>query len=160
MNGAATLSDVALLIPELILVGMALALILAARRIQTTPLAAVGTVLAALAAALASGWMLSGGTQTGFGGMITVDGYSQFFKVLIAATLALAALLSVRTIDRDQVPRAEYHALLLLASTGMMLAVSALDLLTLYLGLELMTLCSYILVGITVERPTSNEAAS
>ncbi len=159
MNGAATLSDVALLIPELILVGMALALILAARRIQTTPLAAVGTVLAALAAALASGWMLSWGTQTGFGGMITLDGYSQFFKVLIAATLALAALLSVRTIDRDQVPRAEYHALLLLASTGMMLAVSALDLLTLYLGLELMTLCSYILVGITVERPTSNEAA-
>ena len=159
MNGAATLSDVALLIPELILVGMALALILAARRIQTTPLAAVGTVLAALAAALASGWMLSWGTQTGFGGMITLDGYSQFFKVLIAATLALAALLSVRSIDRDQVPRAEYHALLLLASTGMMLAVSALDLLTLYLGLELMTLCSYILVGITVERPTSNEAA-
>ncbi len=154
-----TLSDVALLIPELILVGMALALILAARRIQTTPLAAVGTVLAALAAALASGWMLSWGTQTGFGGMITLDGYSQFFKVLIAATLALAALLSVRTIDRDQVPRAEYHASLLLASTGMMLAVSALDLLTLYLGLELMTLCSYILVGITVERPTSNEAA-
>ena len=159
MNGAATLSDVALLIPELILVGMALALILAARRIQTTPVAAVGTVLAALAAALASGWMLSWGTQTGFGGMITLDGYSQFFKVLIAATLALAALLSVRTIDRDQVPRAEYHALLLLASTGMMLAVSALDLLTLYLGLELMTLCSYILVGITVERPRSNEAA-
>ena len=159
MNGAATLSDLALLIPELILVGMALALILAARRIQTTPLAAVGTVLAALAAALASGWMLSWGAQTGFGGMITVDGYSQFFKVLIAATLALAALLSVRSIDRDQVPRAEYHALLLLASTGMMLAVSALDLLTLYLGLELMTLCSYILVGITVERPTSNEAA-
>ena len=159
MNGAATLSDLALLIPELILVGMALALILAARRIQTTPLAAVGTVLAALAAALASGWMLSWGTQTGFGGMITLDGYSQFFKVLIAATLALAALLSVRSIDRDQVPRAEYHALLLLASTGMMLAVSALDLLTLYLGLELMTLCSYILVGITVERPTSNEAA-
>ena len=154
-----TLSDVALLIPELILVGMALALILAARRIQTTPLAVVGTVLAALAAALASGWMLSWGTQTGFGGMITLDGYSQFFKVLIAATLALAALLSVRSIDRDQVPRAEYHALLLLASTGMMLAVSALDLLTLYLGLELMTLCSYILVGITVERPRSNEAA-
>ena len=154
-----TLSDVALLIPELILVGMALALILAARRIQTTPLAAIGTVLAALAAALASGWMLSWGTQTGFGGMITLDGYSQFFKVLIAATLALATLLSVRTIDRDQVPRAEYHALLLLASTGMMLAVSALDLLTLYLGLELMTLCSYILVGITVEKPTSNEAA-
>ncbi len=159
MKGAATLSDVALLVPELILVGMALVLILTARRIQTTPVAAVGTVLAALAAAVAAGWTLSGGAQTGFSGMITVDGYSQFFKVLIAATLALAALLAVRSIDRDGIPRAEYHALLLLASTGMMLAVSALDLLTLYLGLELMTLCSYILVGIRVERPASNEAA-
>ena len=158
MNGA-TLADLALLVPELILVGMALVLILVARRIQQTPVAAVGTVLAALLAAFCSGRTWSGGAETAFGGMITVDGYSQFFKVLIAATLALAALLSVRSIDREQVPRAEYHVLLLLASTGMMLAVSALDLLTLYLGLELMTICSYILVGITVERPTSNEAA-
>ena len=55
MNGAATLSDLALLVPELILVSMALVLILAARRIQRTPLAAVGTVLAALAAAVAAG---------------------------------------------------------------------------------------------------------
>src|SRR5712691_3929467 len=151
------MSDLALLIPELILAGMALALILAARRIRNTPVAAVGTVLAAMAAALASGWALSWGARTGFGGMITLDGYSQFFKVLIAATLALAALLSVRSLDG--IPRGEYHALLLLAATGMMLAVAALDLLPLYLSLELMTLCSYILVGIRVDLPTSNEAA-
>ena len=157
MNGATT-SDLILLVPELILVGMALALILAARRIRRGPVAVVGTVLAALAAVLVSVWFLPNDTTTGFGGMITLDGYSQFFKVLIAATLAMAALLSVRT-DGEQVPRAEYHALLLLAATGMMLAASALDLLTLYLALELMTLCSYILVGATVESPMSNEAA-
>jgi NADH-quinone oxidoreductase subunit N len=102
---------------------------------------------------------LSGDAKTGFGGMITIDGYSQFFKVLIGSALALTALLSVRRIGAEQVRPAEYHALLLLASTGMMFAVSAIDLLTLYLGLELTTLCSYILVGITVDRPTSNEAA-
>src|SRR5229473_7722635 len=153
------MSDLALLVPELILAGMALALILVARRIRKTPVAAVGTVLAAMAAALASGWVLSWGAKTGFGGMITLDGYSQFFKVLVAATLALAALLSVRSLDAEHVPRAEYHALLLLASTGMMLAVSSRDLLPLWLGLELMTLCSYILAGIRVERPTANEAA-
>ena len=158
MNGA-TVADLALLVPELILVGMALVLILVARRTQKTPVAVIGTLVAAVAAALASVWMLPADTVTGFGGMITLDGYSQFFKVLIAATLALAALLSVRSLDADQVPRGEYHSLLLLAATGMMLAVSALDLLTLYLGLELMTLCSYILVGIRVERPASNEAA-
>src|SRR5262249_10057866 len=58
-----------------------------------------------------------------------------------------------------RVPGVEYHTLLLLASTGMMLAVSAHDLLPLYLALELMTLCSQILVGIRVEKVTSNEAA-
>ena len=158
MNGA-TLSDVALLVPELILVGMSVALIVLARRIKNTPIAATGTVLAALGAGMYSFWALSEGTQVGFGGMLILDGYSQFFKVLIAATLALVALLSVRSHDLEEVPRGEYHALLLLASTGMMLAVSSLDLLTLYLGIELMTLCSYILVGIAVDRPTSNEAA-
>ncbi len=91
--------------------------------------------------------------------MITVDGYSQFFKVLIACALALAALLSERRMDAEHVRPAEFHALLLLASTGMMFAASASDLVTLYLGLELTTLCSYILVGITVDRPQSNEAA-
>jgi NADH-quinone oxidoreductase subunit N len=153
------MSDLALLVPELILSSVALALILSARRIQRTPVAVIGTVLAAMAAALASGWLLSWGNKTGFGGMIILDGYSQFFKVLIAATLAVTALLSVRSLDGEQVPRVEYHALLLLASTGMMLAVSAHDLLPLYLGLETMALCSYILVGIRVERPASNEAA-
>ena len=156
------IKDLALLLPELMLTGTALVLILTARRIQKSPVAAVVTVLAALIAALAAGtmgWLLSGVGKTGFGGMITVDGYSQFFKVLIGSALALTALLSVRRIGAEHVRPAEYHALLLLASTGMMFAVSAIDLLTLYLGLELTTLCSYILVGITVDRPTSNEAA-
>ena len=158
MNGA-NVKDLTLLLPELILVGTALVLILAARRIQQARVATAGTVLAALAAAVASVWLLSGAPKTGFGGMIVVDGYSQFFNVLIACALALAALLSERRVDREHVRPAEYHALLLLASTGMMFAASALDLLTLYLGLELMTLCSYILVGITVQKQTSNEAA-
>ncbi len=156
---AANLSDLALLWPELILVAMALVMILAARRIQRAPGAAAMTVLAALAAALASNWVLSPLPRTGFGGMIIVDGYSQFFKVLIASALGLTALLAVRRVDTDHVRPGEYHALLLLASAGMMFAVSAVDLLTLYLGLELMTLCSYSLVGFTVEKQRSNEAA-
>jgi NADH-quinone oxidoreductase subunit N len=156
---AQNLSDLNLLVPELILVGAALALILAASRIQKASVATAVTVVAALTAALASVWLLTGEPKNGFTDMITVDGYSQFFKVLIAIALTLVALLSERRIDEEQVRPAEYHALLLLASTGMMFTASAIDLLTLYLGLELTTLCSYILVGITVERPKSNEAA-
>ncbi len=158
MNGT-NFSDLRLLLPELILVGTALVLLLAARRIQTAPLATAGTILAALAAGLVSYWLWSADPKIGFGGMVTLDGYSQFFKVLIASALAVTALLSERKIDADRVRPAEYHALFLLAATGMMFAAGASDLLTLYLSLELTTLCSYILVGITVEKPKSNEAA-
>ncbi len=156
---AVSVSDLVLVIPELILVAMALALILIARRIREAHVAVVGTVLAALAAPLVSGWLLSRGVRSAFGGMITLDGYSQFFRVLIAASLALVALLSVKSLEEQRTPRGEYHALLLLAATGMTLAVSAQNLMALYLGLELMTICSYILVGITGRKPASTEAA-
>ena len=154
-----SMSDVRLLIPELILVGAALSLLLVARRIRRSPVAAVVTVLAAVAAGVTSCWILEDSSVTGFGGMIVVDGYSQFFKVLIAAILIVIALVSKRSIDAEGVPHGEYYTLLMLAATGMMFAVSAVDLLTLYLGLELMTLCAYVLVGIAVARPASNEAA-
>ena len=90
----ATLADVGLLVPELILVVTAIGLLLAARWIQRTQVAVLATVLATVAAAVAA--MLSpAGGEPGFGGMLTVDGYARFFKVLMAAALGLAALLSV-----------------------------------------------------------------
>ena len=82
-------------------------------------------VLAAVAAIHLGLRLRLGGSRTGFGGTIAGDGYAQFFKVLFAATLALAALLSVRHVDAEHVRPAEFYALLLMASTGMMLAASA-----------------------------------
>ena len=152
-------ADLALLVPELILVSAALVLMLVARRIRQGQVASVGTVIAALVALFAVGQTLSWGTIQGFTGMLVLDGYSQFFKILIAAVLVLTTLLSVGRRAGGGVPRGDYHVLLLLAAVGMMLSVSAADLMPLYLALELMTICSYVLVGIRVERPTSNEAA-
>ena len=153
------MKDLILLLPELVLVAMALVLIVVARHVtRAQPVAA--WVVAAAAAAVASGWaFLPQGAAIGFGGTIVSDGYARFFNVLFAATLALTALLSVKHLDRERIAPAEYYALLLLASAGMMLAASASDLLILYLGLELMILCAYVLVGITVNRPIANEAA-
>jgi len=138
---------------------MALVLILAARHVHRPQSAAAWVVVAAVAA-MGAGWAFSSeGSATGFGGAIASDAYAQFFNVLFAANLALVTILSVRPLNAEQVRPAEYYALLLLASTGMMLAASSMDLLVLYLGLELMTLCSYFLVGITRDNPISNEAA-
>ncbi|MGH9632815.1 MAG: NADH-quinone oxidoreductase subunit N [Bryobacteraceae bacterium] len=153
------MTDVILLLPELVLVGMALALILVARRVQRARSAAIWIVIAAVAAVFSSLVFSGERPRTGLGGTIAGDGYAQFFHVLFGATLALVALLSVKHVDAERVPPAEYYALFLLASTGMMLAAAALDLLILYLGLELMTLCSYILVGISRDRSISNEAS-
>jgi len=148
-----------LLIPELILIVTALVLLLLARRTRSTQVPLALTLAAALASAGFAGATLGAGATTGFGGMIVQDGYAQFFEVLIAMALLVCALLSTRSVQSDEIPRAEFHALLLLASAGMMISVSSLDLLPLYLGLELTTLCSYVLVGIRVDRPDSNEAA-
>jgi NADH-quinone oxidoreductase subunit N len=153
------MTNLIVLLPELLLTGMALVLLLVARHVQRARSAVLCVVIAA-AAAIFAGWIFSAETPAAaFGDTIAGDGYAQFFHLLFAATLGLAALLSVKHLDAERVPSAEYCALLLLASTGMMLAAAAADLLILYLGLELMTLCSYVLVGITRERSVSNEAA-
>jgi len=152
-------TDLWLISPELVLVGVALALILVARRVHRARSVAISVVVAAVAA-IYCGWAFFPETRTtGFARTIAGDGYAQFFHILFAANLTFAALFSVRHVDADGVRPAEYYALLLLASTGMMLAASGVDFLILYLGLELMTLCAYALVGITRERPISNEAA-
>jgi NADH-quinone oxidoreductase subunit N len=143
----------------MVLVGAALVLIIVARHIRRARSAAVWVILSVVVA-IVFGWAFSReGSPMGFGGTIAGDGYARFFNLLFAANLALTALLSVRHLNAEPVPLAEYYALLLLASAGMMLAASAADFLILYLGLELMTLCSYILVGITRDKVMSNEAA-
>ena len=153
------MTDLVLLVPEIVLVTMALCLILAARRLESARTAAICVVLAAIAAVVA-GWAVSSASpDAGFGGTLAGDGYAQFFDVLFAATLAITALLSIGHVSRDRVRPGEFYALLLLAATGMLLAGSATDLLILYLGLELTTLCSYVLVGITREKRASIEGA-
>ena len=152
------MTDLLLLLPELVLVGTALVLIVIARHLRRASIIA-GCVVVAAAAAIFAGWAVSPDTSTGFGGTIGIDGYTRFFNTLFATTLALAALLSVTHLGREHVPPAEYFALLLMATAGMMLAASAADLLILYLALELMILCGYVLVGITRDRPIAIEAA-
>jgi len=150
-------SDVLLLVPEIVLVAAALGLLLVARRLERARAAATLVVLTA-GAAMAAGFAWPS-PEAGFGGILAGDGYARFFDVLFLATLATSTLLSIRHVDSDRVRPGEFYALLLLAATGMLLAASAMDLIVLYLSLELMTLCSYVLVGITREKKASIEGA-
>jgi NADH-quinone oxidoreductase subunit N len=94
-----------------------------------------------------------------FGGMFVHDGFTVFFTLLFCTIGAFAVLLSWDYARRTQIDLAEYYALLLSAVLGMILMAATNDLITIFLGLELMSLSLYVLVGFRRSSLESNEAA-
>jgi NADH-quinone oxidoreductase subunit N len=94
-----------------------------------------------------------------FGGQYVADAFARFSKVLIliGAALALMLALDFNEGDRD-LARFEYPVLILFAALGMMLMVSANDLMTLYLGLEMQSLAAYVLAAFSRDSERSAEA--
>jgi NADH-quinone oxidoreductase subunit N len=104
-------------------------------------------------------YLLLGSAGTTFGGMFVSDGYSTFFKLIFMANLVLTILISPKYLQTMRINFGEYYALALFATLGMMLMASAADIIVLYLGLELMALSTYVLVGFIRYDMKSNEAA-
>jgi NADH-quinone oxidoreductase subunit N len=94
-----------------------------------------------------------------FSGMFVQDGFTVFFTLLFTGIAALVVLLSWDYVKRTRVNHAEFYALLLLATVGMIVMAASADLITVFLGLELMSLALYVLVGFRRSRLESNEAA-
>ena len=94
-----------------------------------------------------------------FGGMFLADGYAAFFKVLFLIAAALTVLISLRYLDDEGIQRGEYYALVLFATVGMMFMAGGGDFITIYLGLELMSLSTYVLVGFIRRDGASTEGA-
>ena len=88
-----------------------------------------------------------GAPRTGFYDMIVVDSYAVVFKLMFLIGAALSILLSVRYLDEESEQRGEYYALILFSVVGMMFMASGIDLLALFISLELMAISVYILVG-------------
>jgi NADH-quinone oxidoreductase subunit N len=109
-----------------------------------------------VAPALCSGAM-GPGTEA-FGGQYNADAFASFAKLLIYASAAVALIVSPRFFDRVGAMRAEYPILILFAALGMGLMVSAGNLLTLYIGLELNSLAAYVLASFLRTDERSAEA--
>jgi NADH-quinone oxidoreductase subunit N len=95
----------------------------------------------------------------GFLGMFALDTFSLFFKLLFVATIALVTLLSDDFLRESRYSVWEYYSLLAFALCGMFFMVSGVSLITIYIGLELMSLSSYILAGYYKNEAASTEAA-
>jgi len=104
-------------------------------------------------------WRLSGNNLYLFDRMFIVDSFATFFKMVFYLATFLTILLSINYIRIEGVGCAEYYILLLFALSGMMIMASAVDLLTIYVGLELMALPVYVLTGFLRQDLRSNEAA-
>ena len=101
---------------------------------------------------------LMGITGSFFGGTFLLDPFAAYFKLAFYLACGLGILVSIKYLDIEDIHRGEYYALMLFATCGMMLMASAGDLMTLYLGLELMALSVYILAGFMRRDSRSNEA--
>lgn len=114
-------------------------------------------ILLLVATALLVLW-LPGEKLVAFGGSFVVDAFARFMKVLALAGSAATILMSLDYMAAEKQQRFEYPIMILLSSLGMMLLVSAADLIALYLGLELMSLCLYVLAASSRDSVRSAEA--
>jgi NADH-quinone oxidoreductase subunit N len=104
----------------------------------------------------ASQW---GANQVGYAGMVSLDNLSTLFNLLFLGSTGAVMLLSVPFLKKENVEHSEYYALLLFATAGMMILASGLDLITLFLGIEVLSISLYILAGYRRDSDASNEAA-
>jgi NADH-quinone oxidoreductase subunit N len=102
---------------------------------------------------------LSGaGSAVAFGGMFVDDGFARFAKVLILFSAAVVLVMSEGYMARRGILRFEYPVLVTLSVVGMMVMVSAGDLIALYMGLELQSLALYVIASIRRDSAKSTEA--
>ncbi len=145
--------------PELILVCTALILLLLDLVVKRKETVAFVGIIGILLSAYVNFRLGALGWQSSFSGMFIFDGYSNFFKLLFYINVILTIFISLKYMVIEKASLGEYYALLLFATSGMMLMVGAADLIILYLGLELMALSTYILAGIVRSQLRSSEAA-
>jgi len=146
-----------LLRPELALLATAIAVILADLFVQRK---GVLTILSIAGLVIAGAYTLlewdAGGQSVA--GLIAVDNFAVFFKMLFLGIAAFVILSSTDYVGKFATFHGEYHALVLLATLGMMLLSSATELITLYVSLEVLSLSVYALTGF-LKDPGSSESS-
>lgn len=158
-----TMNDLQPLLPVIVVIGTALLVLLMdafMKKGRGGVIMQTVTVLGIMAAVVLSisGFSSPSGLLV-FSGSIRVDLLGNVANIMILSAGMLAILLSGEYLMRRESCFGEYYGIFLLSIAGMMLFCSANDLITIFLSLELMSICLYILTGITRRDPRSNEAS-
>jgi NADH-quinone oxidoreductase subunit N len=153
------LPSIQLILPELVLVVGALALLMVGA-VRGDGATGVISGLAILLLVVAGVLLVlhPAGKASAFYGSFLLDGYARFLKILALAGSAVAILLSIEFLSAVGKQKFEYPVLILLSTAGMLVLISAADLIALYLGFELMSLALYVIAAIDRDNTRSSEA--
>ena len=151
--------DIGVILPELLLALYAMGALMAGvflppKGLDSTLCWVTAGVLWLLAAVIG----FSSGADTAFGGAFVTDGFARFSKVVILLGAGTMLVLSESYMARRGILRPEFPVLIALAAVGMMVMVSAGDLMSLYMGLELQSLALYVIAAFRRDSPRSTEA--
>ena len=152
-------ADIQLILPELLLSGYAMvALIGAVYTVKDRGASLLVWATSAVMIVLALWIWIAGPQGAAFEGTFVTDGFARFAKVVILLSGAAVLLMSDGYMARLGILKFEYPLLIALASVGMMVMVSAGDLITLYMGLELQSLSLYVVAALRRDSVKSTEA--
>ncbi len=159
MPAGISVSDFYYILPEIVLTAGSLVLLVADVLLPRGSKALTWVAAAALVATLASLAPFQGTQVEVAHGLISVDRFALFFKVVFLVAALLTVLMSERYLAIEGASPGEYYFLILCATLGMMIMAGGIDLITLFIGLETMAVSFYILVGFIKPNQRSNEAA-
>src|SRR2546430_1634430 len=104
-------------------------------------------------------WAANPHAGLAFGGMLNVDGFATYFRILVIVVGILTVFPSYRFLARQDAETSEYHALLLFSIAGQCLMAASNDLIMVFIGLEISSISSYVLAGYLRDDKRANESA-
>ncbi len=154
-----TIADVVAVLPEVAVTTTALLVLLAdavvGRRAARTWLPVL-TILGLVVAIFAGPRTVA--SHTAFGGFVVIDTFATFFRILFCILAIFATVVAPEYLERRAIPAAEFYATVLFSTVGAMTIALSSDLITVFVGLELMTIPIYVLAAMARRDRYSNEA--
>ncbi len=151
--------NLAVVMPEILLSCIAMVLLLVNVFVPGNNKAYLGYLsiigLAVTAASVVNGW---GPSVSAFNGAVVQDNFATFFKIIFLVSAGLAVLISDKYMAQEECNQGELYPLILFATVGMMLMAAGTDMMVIFLGLELLSICLYVLAGFNRASVKSNEA--
>jgi NADH-quinone oxidoreductase subunit N len=154
--------DLWVILPEIIITVFAVLVVMVdlfTRGENKTLVLPAVSIVGYLAAIVVCVLQFNGSNTSAFGGMVVMDNLGLFFKIISLVTAIVTVLISTLFIKERGMALGEYYAILALCTLGMMVTSASIDLTTLFVGIELMSIAVYILTGFNRHDKLSNEAA-